>query len=88
MLHGIDIRLLYLHVLAEVGSEETLTEIEVETAACHVHTWVEVVGAVGWGGLQTDAEDTEVVEVYRLTFQQQLTQTVLRLNQHATDGRL
>ena len=58
MLHGIDIRLLYLHVLTEVGSEETLTEIEVETAACHVHTWVEVGGAVGWGGLQTDTEDS------------------------------
>lgn len=36
-------------------------------------------------GFQANAEDAEVVEAYRLAFQQQLTHTNLHFDQHAAD---
>ena len=84
----VEVGLAQAHVLREVGSEEALAQTQVHAAAYHMLGGIEVLGSVGRLGLQTDAEDAQLVEAHSLALEQQLTQTVLHLDEHATDGGL
>lgn len=84
---GIDVGLLEGGIFEQLAGTEALAEEEVQVNTLDTVD-VEVGRGVGTSCSNANLEDAQLVELHGLAFEQQLTQTVLHLHQHTTDGAL